>query len=323
MDELDLIAWLPANDEDADDLRDEDVKVRVRARVMATIAASAEATPDQVRPLRRTPRRARGSFATRIVRYGVAAAVAAVTVALIVPVAFTDRPSSSASAALLRLAENASRGSGWEHPTPHQLIYTRSSGQSPVCTGESCVLEPFQRESWIAPDGSGRILETRGGQTSDETFQPGELAFRDLYETLGWNQSRVRRHIEELLGFEDADDFTTFVVIGELMGETQLLADMRVVLFRIAATLADTELLGPSSDALGRHGIGIGYSSGGLRYEVLFDRDTALVLEQRVVETEDDSPPISIDGLAGGWLVAGSRSTYERSGLVASTDERL
>jgi hypothetical protein len=313
MDELDLIARLPESVES--DPPDGSVKARARARVMATIAGS---EADR----RHAAARDRRSSA-RTLRFGIAAAIGAVTLALIVPVVFVDHRGSSASAALMRLAENAGGGMGWEHPTRHQLIYTRSSGQWPVCTGESCVLEPFERESWIAPDGSGRILETRGGQTSDETFQPGELAFLDLYETLGWSQSRVRRHIEELAGVQDADDFTTFVVIGELMGETQLLADMRVVLFRIAATLADTELLGPSSDALGRDGIGIGYSSGGLRYEVIFDRDTALVLEQRVVETGDDPPPVSIEGLAGGWLVAGSRSIYERSGLVASTDERL
>jgi hypothetical protein len=313
MDELDLIARFPGAD-DATALADEEVRARARVRVMRTIVASEAA-------LRHSQRLAR-SPAPRILRLWIAAAIGAVVLALMVPVAFVERPPSSASAALLRLAENASSGKGWEHPARDQLIYTRSSGRSPVCAGGSCVLEPFQRESWIAPDGSGRIMETRGGETSGETFGPEELAFQDLYETLGWGQERIRRHILELAGTDDADDFTTFVVIGELMGETQLIADMRVVLFRIAATLDDTELLGPSADALGRHGIGIGYSSGGLRYEVIFDRDTALVLEQRVEETRDGADPISVDAVPEGWLVAGSRWTYERSGLAASTDER-
>jgi hypothetical protein len=321
MDELDLIAWLPANDEDADDPRDEDVRMRARARVMATIAASAEAAPDQMRPRQRTPRHARGSSATRIVRYGVAAAVAAVAVALIVPVA-SERSASSASAALLKLAESA-RGSAWESPTGHQFIYTKSMGRSPVCDAGSCVLESFQRESWIAPDGSGRVVETRGEQSSDESFGPGELDFRDLHETLGWSQVRIRRHIAELAGIGDADDFTTFVVIGQLMGETQLLPEKRIDLFRIAATLPDTELLGTRTDQLGRPGIGIGYPSGGLRYEVIYDEETALVLEVRIAQRREGSQPVSNAAVPGGWLVAGSRSTYEDSGLDAAVDERL
>jgi hypothetical protein len=312
MDELDLIARFPGAD-DATALVKEEVRARARVRVMRTVVAS---EADRGLGPARSP-------ASRTVRLGIAAAIGAFILALIVPVAFTDHAGSSASAALLRLAEKAGAGTGWEHPTPHQLIYTRSSGLSPVCRGESCLLEPFKRESWIAPDGSGRIMETRRSQTSDETFEPGGQAFRDLYETLGWSLERIRRHIEALAGVEDADDFTTFVVIGQLMGETQLLAEKRVDLFRIAATLPDTEQLGPTNDALGRPGIGIGYSSGGLRYEVIFDVDTALVLEQRVSEVRDGAEPISIAAVPGGWLVAGSFSTYEASGLVASTDERL
>jgi hypothetical protein len=321
MDELDLIALLPAG-VDADDPRDEDVRMRARARVMAIIAAASKAAPDQMRPRQRTPRHARGSSATRIVRYGVAAAVAAVTVALIVPVAFTGRPASSASAALLKLAESV-RGSAWEGPTGHQFIYTKSLGRSPVCEAGSCVLESFQRESWIAPDGSGRVVETRGDQSSDESFGSGELAFRDLHEALGWSRIRIRRHIEELAGIEDADDFTTFVVIGQLMGETQLLPEKRIDLFKIAATLPDTELLGSRTDQLGRAGIGIGYSSGGLRYEVIYDEETALVLEVRIAQGREGAQPVSNAAAPGGWLVVGSRSTFEESGLVASVDESL
>jgi hypothetical protein len=315
VDELDLIARLPASGDDTE-LPDGAAKARVRTRVMATIAAS-ETDRQHAR------RHARRSSATRTVRLGIAAAIGALTVALIVPVMFTDRPGASASAALLRLAETASALRGWEHPTPNQFIYTRSAGLSPVCHGDSCVLEPFERESWIAPDGSGRIVETRGDQRSDESFGPGQLAFRDLMETLGWSQVRIRRHIEELAGVKNADDFTTFVVIGQLMGETQLLAEKRIDLFRIAATLPDTELLGPSTDELGRSGIGIGYSSGGLRYEVIFDRDSALVLEEQVASLGEGSEPVANAAAPGGWLVAGSRSTFEGSALVPTATERM
>jgi hypothetical protein len=314
MDELDLIARFPGAD-DATALAEEEVRARARDRVMLTIVASEADLRHSQRPAR--------SPAPRILRLGIAAAIGAVILALIVPVAFTDSSGSSASAALLRLAETANAGVGWESPTDDEFIYIRSMGESPRCKGGSCVLEPFARESWIAPDGSGRVVETRDGQSSDETFGAGDLVFQDLHEILGWSQPQVRRHLGELAGVEDADDFTLFVVIGELMGETRLLPETRIALFEIAASFPDTELLGSTADQLGRSGIGVGYSSEGLRYEVIFDEDTALVLEQRVSETRDGAEPISIAAVPGGWLVAGSLSTYEASGLVASTDERL
>lgn len=312
MDELDLIARLPENVESAQP--DGSVKARARARVMATIAGS---EADR----RHAAARDRRSSAARTLRFGIAAAIGAVTLALIIPVAFTEHPRSSASAALLRLAESV-RGAAWDGPGPHQFIYTRSTGRSPVCDGDSCVLESFERESWIALDGSGRIAEMRGEQRSDERFGPGELVFRDLHESLGWSQAQLRRHVQALAGVEDADHFTTFVVIGHLMGETQLLPEKRIDLFKIAATLPDTELLGSTTDHLGRPGIGIGYSSGGLRYEVIYDDETALVLEVRVTELGGESHPVANAAAPGGWVVAGSRSTYEESGLVASGDAR-
>jgi hypothetical protein len=321
MDELDLIARLPRGG-DATDEPEEEVKARVRARLMATIAASAEAAPDEVGPRQRAPRRPRGSSEPRMLRYGIAAAVTAFVVALIVPVAFTDHPGASASAALLRLAESV-RGPAWEGPGPHQFIYTRSTGRLPVCEGNSCLLESFERESWIALNGSGRIVETRGERSSDERFGPGELVFRDLHESVGWSQAQLRRHVEDLAGGEEADDFTTFVVIGQLMGETQLLPEMRIDLFKIAATLPDTELLTSTTDHLGRSGIGIGYTSGGLRYEVIYDEGTALVLEVGVTEPGGESHPVANIAAPGGWVAAGSRSTYEESGLVASVAVRL
>ena len=313
MDELDLIARFPGA-EDATALVEEEVRARARVRVMRTIVASEAA-------LQHSQRSAR-SPAPRILRIGIAAAIGAVVLALIVPVAFTDSAGSSASAALLGLAESADAGVGWESPTDEEFIYIRSMGASPRCEGGSCVLEPFARESWIALDGSGRLVETVGGQRSDETFGAGDLAFQDLNEILGWSQKQVRRHLGELAGVEDAGDFTVFVVIGQLMGETQLLPETRITLFELAASLPDTELVGSSTDQLGRSGIAIGYSSGGLRYEVVFDEDTSLVLEQRVIETREGAGPIPVDAVPGGWVVAGSRWTYERSGLVASTDER-
>jgi hypothetical protein len=324
MDELDLIANLPASPEDTES-PDAALKAqaRARARVMATIAASAQTGPRTTVRRKHIPRHARGSSSPRTLRYGVAAVAAAITVALIVPLVVTDQRGANASAVLLQLAETAGRGEAWESPGRGQFIYTRSTGQSPSCDGGSCALESFERESWIAPNGSGRIVETRGDQASDQDYARGELDFVDLQETFGWSQAQVRQHIAELAGIHNPSDFTLFVVIGQLMGETQLIPETRIGLFKIAAALPDTELLGPTSDQLGRSGIGIGYSSEGLRYEVIYDEETALVLEERVAGIGEGAEALSTDAAPGGWLVPGSRATFEDSGLVASVDERL
>jgi hypothetical protein len=314
MDELDLIVRFPGGG-DTTDVAEDEVKARARVRVMRTISAS-EVDRRHSRPqVRRSP-------SGRILKLGIAAAVGAVVVALILPVAFMERPASSASAALLRLAESARANSGWESPTHDQFIYIRSTGESPVCDDGSCGLQSFDRESWIAPDGSGRILESVDGHDSDESFGPGQLSFWELYETLGWSQERMRRHLEGLAGVEHPDDFAVFVVVSQLLAEQPSTPEIRAKLFELAASLSGVELLGTTTDQLGRLGIGIAYSSRGLRFEVVFDESTALLLEVRVTETDEDAELIPIDVVPGGWLVAGSRSTYESSRLVASTDSR-
>lgn len=280
------------------------------------------ALPSPAADGRREPKR-RGRFLSRLPRRrGWAAGVAlALTLALVVPLTFSGR-GSSASAALLRLAETVGRGGGWESPAKGQFIYTRSLGSSPSCVNDACALENFRRESWIAPDGAGRIVELRGGRHSDQDFAAGSLPFVNMDETLGWSSDRLRRYVEGLTGQGELTDFELFVEIGQLMGETQLLPEMRIDLFHIAASLPDTVLLADAIDGLGRGGVGIGYVSEGIRYEVIFDEGTALVLEERVVAIDDRAGPVATGVADNGWLVPGGSTTYADSELVGSIGNR-
>lgn len=320
MDDLRLITLFRTDDHEGSS--EGTVKARVRARVMTTIAASSEVTEHSARVTRHPRRVSTGRLASGS-RLGIAAMIGALAIALVVPVVLTSGSAANASEALLRLAAAANTGSGWESPTSGQFIYTRSAGRAPVCDGGSCELQAFARESWIAPDGSGRVLQTTGDQRSDETFKAGQLAFQDLNESLGWSSGRLHRHIEDVAGVDRADDFTTFVLIARLMGETQLLPEARSALFELSASLPDTEPLGAMTDTRGRSGIGIGYAKAGIRYEVIYDAETALVLEERTVTTSDAGEATPLRVAPGTWIVPGSRRTYEASGLVGSVTDRL
>jgi hypothetical protein len=314
-------------DDDLDVLRavlvetppDPERKERARARLLATIAAEMHdgtAPPSlvsvRVRRRRTTTRRAAAAIV-------VAAAVA--TVAVLLP-SMSRTPAANASATLLALAEVAGLN-GWESPGDGQFIYARSSGERADCGGGSCILHGFERERWVGSDGSGRIVETAGGRTSDEAFEGGQLPFFDGRTWLGLDREALRQEVADLADQEDPTEFTLFVQIGRLMGETELLPEMRIALFELAATFRGTVKLEAPVDALGRSGVGVGFVSGGIRYEILFDEDSALVLEERVVALRPEAEPIRVGGNPRGWLVPGSRTTYEASGLVPSPTARI
>jgi len=216
-------------------------------------------------------------------------------------------PHANASSTLLRLSQIAGGSEGWESAPKGTYIYTRTVGESPSCDDSGCVLVRFTRESWVARDGSGRIVESRGGEHSDRTFGAGELPFEDFMSMLGPGfADQLRSYVEEHMATNQPHDFAMFGEICTLLGETQAVPEARLVLFRLAATLPDTELLGPMTDELGRAGIGVGYTANGIRHEVIFSRDSALVLEERGVQVApaDGSTPstgAASDGVAGSW----------------------
>lgn len=193
------------------------------------------------------------------------------------------------------------------------------SARSPSCDASGCRLEDVRRESWITRDGSGRVVETRDGERTDRTFGPGGLTFDDLHELLGLGQAEIRGFLLQRIDTQTgSEDFELFVEIGRLLGETQALPDARISLFQLAAKLPDTQDLGATPDHSGREGIGIGYTSDGVQHQIVFDRDTALVLGEQTVGVDGGSPSTispSDEAPPGSWTV------YSDSGLVESLDQ--
>src|SRR5919108_5016243 len=184
------------------------------------------------------------------------------------------------------------------------------------------VLVPETRQIWIGPDGSGRLRQTRGrprflsakdralwraagspklggGRTTDQVFRgkgsppPGTpvvagspqdyLSYLDL-TGLPTDPDALRELIEERkVEGGPPGDAETFTIIGDLLRETYAPPKLRAALYQVAAELPGVELLGTVRDEAGRKGIGVGYTDGGERHELIFDRKTSVLLGERDV----------------------------------------
>ena len=213
---------------------------------------------------------------------------------------------------------------------------------------------PVVRGIWVSPDGSGRIVETRGqpqflspadhagwveagspdlraGKTSDEVFraqgspEPGTpvvagspedyLPYRDL-SGLPTDPDALKQLIEERkIEGGPPGDAETFTIIGDLLRETYTTPALRAALYQIASELPGVELVGQVKDPAGRDGIAVAYAEPqGFRHELIFDPQTSALLAERDVLTD----PKTADLNAAPGTVIGY-ATYLASGVVDST----
>ncbi|MGH8935268.1 MAG: CU044_5270 family protein [Acidimicrobiia bacterium] len=297
-------------------------------------------------------------------RWAMAAGVAAaaVTIAVAVPAVLPGGPggaSPAAAQALRRLARVAANQAPEPVPAPGQHLYSRSTSQQTslyvVGNDEPSFqfTRPLTRESWIGLDGSGRIRETVGeitfptpedraaweragrpdldaGETSDDTYEPGELFRRDLSE-FPTDAEQLLRVLEkrELVGGDGAD-WVTFQIIGELLTETHASPKLRGALYEVAANFAGVEFRGRMRDDAGREGISVAYGGGGWRQELVFDPDTSRLLAARLVMLDGQEAGVSVgpDTSPGTIIAFGPPGTvvhwalYFESAVVDSIDER-
>jgi hypothetical protein len=242
-------------------------------------------------------------------------------------------------------------------PTTGQYVYTKSdTAHLEIHEGWS-VLVPVVRETWVSPDGSGRIVETRGqpqflsetdragwqaagspdldaGKTSDEVFraqgstEPGTptvagspedyLRYRDL-SALPTDPDSLRQLIEERkVEGGPPGDAETFTIIGDLLRETYTSPVLRSALYRIASELPGVELVGEVKDPAGREGVAVAYTEPqGVRHELIFDRQTSALLGERDVLVDPQTAQLT----ASSGTVIGY-AAYLASGVVGSTSAR-
>jgi hypothetical protein len=246
-------------------------------------------------------------------------------------------------------------------PVPGQFVYTQEidlgaatwpthPGNNVMGPDTYTVLQPITRQTWIGPDGSGRIAESaQGPQTFlspadkakwlaagspahpesliNQTFGPLGLPYFNLSALptdpadLAALFSEGRVGSQGLITNTSGKYFPPSVneeigYIGSLLDpsdETYASPALRAALYQVAAGLPGIQLLGTVTDSIGRSGTGISYSNQGRQTVLIFDPTTSALLEQEYVAarvTQDQDAPI-------GTVL--ESQTYVMSGVVGST----
>jgi hypothetical protein len=247
--------------------------------------------------------------------FGIATAMAgAVVVGIIGPTFLpSDVQSTAAARALHRLSATAS-AQPLVSIRPGEFLYSRFVARWESCDGDSCEWQRNVRETWVALDGSGRIAGTRGPMAFSEIFGPGSLGV-DRDGEVPTDVDALRAYVDDRASHADQPlRYEMFVVIADLLRESfsspVLSPALRSSLFEVAATVPGVESLGEVEDEKGRRGIGIGYTHGGVRLELIFDEGTSQILGEREVSLESGTT------IPGSWIV------YLESAVVSSVDQR-
>src|SRR5450631_958801 len=291
----------------------------------------------------------------RAIAVGLVAALALALLVLQILPSPVGRPS-PAAAALDHLSRVAAKMPRTETPGPGQYLYTKSVAVNSI-EYVDLVKYPFtvnyyeQRQDWVNLNGAGRFVETWSNPTFPATHDrsnwlssgspslnqatvaqsltPGAKspAPIDLW-TLPTNPAELARMVSSRRiegGPPGAlEDFTQ---VGDLLRETIAPPALRVALFKVASNISGVLLIGPTTDHLGRRGIGLAIaqapsdpaqgSAGFL--EFIFDPTTSALLSE---QTLAGSRPVelSANGTAvlSGFVVT-SWTSYEASAVVDST----
>lgn len=322
MDEIDLLRGIAPDGDPSDAVRS-----AARARLMRTaVGLEGRARP---RPGRRAGRLrlAFGAAGLAIVTlFGVA----------VWPVPFLPK-SGPAQAAASILERAAALAAAQPSPADTGYRYTKSEGAwLGIVMGERSyrMLLPITREIWIAPDGSGRIWETRGepvfftqedreqwiaaGSRDQEAirqdFGPGGLSTGGT-GGLPTEPALLRAVIlARALGTSVPANVEMFIIVGDLLRETVAEPALRAALYRVAATIDGIELVGEVTDRAGRRGVALGiatdYWGGLIRRQLVFDPRTWELLAEEEVVVE------ATDGIPAGTVIG--YNTYLESRVVAA-----
>jgi hypothetical protein len=287
----------------------EEIEAQLRRSVAALNPSSADPSAER----RRWSSNARWTVArSGAVRAAVVAAVAA-AVLLVLGLPSSGPavgPSPAVAAVLQHLARIAARGPSLV-PGPGQYLYVDSTNDYPAIAvsprGEGCIAYATDhRQIWIAAGGSGLLRETSGpstftsasdralclsparpritsaGGTSNLWFadQCLELGPSNDMQTLSTNPRMLLREMRRLEGGSrtPAEDFRH---VGDFLRETDAPPALRAALYRVAALIPGVQLLGIVRDHSGRRGLGVAFTSHGVRNELIFNPRTAALLGEQ------------------------------------------
>lgn len=263
-----------------DDVPETDVaaKARARSRLQAAIERERAA-----------------SARISLKRWG---AVAAAIVAVALATSFilrgpADRP--LGSPALLELAAVAATQPPLRVPAG-SFVYTLARVRATITdvditTGETKrVVVALRRETWIAPDGSGLILERplRPGSGGSKRFpaEPGTLRLPNL-DQLPTEPEALLKAIKGP-GFldEPTDDFGVLSGIGALLRDSYVDPSHRKALFLIVEGIEGIDVVEDYRDPLGRRGTALSLRDRGRSVTLVFEPRASRLLEEG--ETHED-----------------------------------
>jgi hypothetical protein len=254
----------------------------------------------------------------------------------------------AAAAVLLRLSTVAAKLPAVEAPLASQYQYSNSLALTSVEWVYRTNFPYFvnyvsQRQSWVSPNGSGRLLQTWSDPTFptphdlqnwmrsgshplaqapiDQKSGPGTLENTptDLWNLPTSPSKLMALIVSRKIEYGPPGTREDFVQVGDLLPDTDAPPGVRSALFQVAAQIPGVELLGTTKDHLGRTGIALAYpeapadrtlGSKGL-YELIFDPKTSVLLGNETV---------AINATTGAHTIL-NWTSYVASAVVNSTTD--
>lgn len=316
---------------------------RDHARMLLLEAATIDQS--RLRPYRpaKAPlrgKRIRGPALAGTLTAAVAMAAAAAVVVTLVSGGPAPRPvkraQTSARAILEKTADTAAQQTATPVPGPGRYLYIKDIefkyGAGPGSTRSARECSTLVGQEWMAGNGSGRQVGNytssyRGCRGFEQTWPKGGATASDYplnwpMNLLGWKSlpaspGAIDRAIVRRFEHGHARDTATFAYAAAFLQENAPPA-IRAALYRAIELLPGVSNLGPMTDHLGRHGIGVGLAQSGERQELIFNPATSRALEARIV--------VSSKTAGDNYLPAGTvlgYTVYVAAGLVNSRTATL
>jgi hypothetical protein len=277
----------------------------------------------------------RHRFSARALAGAAAAGLAAVVALALVP-GTAAGPDSAAAVVLGKAALTAARQPAGAAAGPGQYVYVKviegtraatfigPAGKTPTTIIGGLCVQTVQ--DWAAPDGSGRQLASApaascGGYVPSQAFPAGSQVDNEVYADaagLPAGPAALKQFIVRHFEGGEADTGATFQFAGTFL-QSGAPPEVRAALYRMIESLPGVEPLGPMTDKLGRHGVGVGLTQYGVRDVLIFDSATSAVLEREGI-VADPSQVHPLPGSAQYSVGAVINYTvYEASGVVNSS----
>jgi hypothetical protein len=168
-------------------------------------------------------------------------------------------------------------------------------------------LDPTFRQQWIAPDGSGRLEETRGDSTTlNDNFAAGGLAGPQEWPT---DPAALRAELAK--SHPNYGTFEWFTAVGDVWNVQVVSPRLQAGLLRMLADERQLTNAGTVTDRIGRTGVAVSTesSNSGLntRYTLIFDPKTGMLLDFEQVLLEAGKLPVKVPATSSYtvWITTG------------------